>query len=180
MRAFLAIDTGPQPRSDEREGGDRADSHLTLRFFGEIGPEIVRRVIEAVPTATREVAPFDLALGGVGAFPSADRPRVVWLGVTHGDAEVRRLERRLDDALTSIGLPPPDGRFVPHVTLFRVRSPQDRARASALLAGEVPAPILPAVRVAAVALKQSTLSARGARHSVVRAFPLEAPWLRSD
>jgi RNA 2',3'-cyclic 3'-phosphodiesterase len=174
VRAFLAVETGPPTSTGSARSGDLAPAHLTLRFFGEIGPEVADRVIAAVPSAARAVEPFDLALGGIGAFPSAERPRVVWLGVTEGDAEVRRLAAHLDDALTAVGLPPVPGAFVPHVTLFRVRTPRDRDRARALLDGRVAAPFAPAVRVGEVLLKESTLTPRGPQHRVVRSFALGA------
>jgi RNA 2',3'-cyclic 3'-phosphodiesterase len=180
VRAFLAIDTGrPRSPGSDPVGGD-APAHLTLRFFGEVGPEVVDRVIAAVPGAAREVEPFDLALGGVGAFPSPDRPRVVWLGITEGNVEVRKLARSVDEHLAAVGLPAGSGEFVPHVTLLRVRTPRDRDRARALLDGAIAVPMAPAVRVAEVLLKASTLTPRGPEHRVVRSFALGAGAAASD
>jgi RNA 2',3'-cyclic 3'-phosphodiesterase len=172
MRAFLAIDTGPEPRPDGAAATGGPPPHLTLRFFAEVGPEAVERLVAAIPEAARAVAPFDLALGGVGAFPTAARPRVVWLGVARGSDGVLELARRVADVLERAGFPREPDAFVPHVTLFRVRSSRDRERAEALLAGRVPAPAPPPVRVREVLLKESRLSAQGAEHRVVRAFPL--------
>ena len=168
MRAFLGIDTGPfTPSAD-----DRSPPHVTLRFLGDVDAERLERVIAAIPAAASSVAPFDLALGGVGAFPSPEHPRVVWLGVQQGAVEVVRLAGQVNDALAPIGWPPEPGAFVPHVTLFRVRSPRDRRRAADLLQGRESLPSPPAVRVRAVALKESRLGPNGAEHRIVREFPL--------
>jgi RNA 2',3'-cyclic 3'-phosphodiesterase len=172
VRAFVAVDTGVPLVPGEAPRAASAPSHLTLRFLGEVAPEPLARVIAVLPAAVAPVAPFDLALGGVGAFPSPDRPRVVWVGVTEGAAQVRRLAARVSDALAPIGWPAEPGEFVPHVTLFRVRSPRDRDRARALLGGTALAPAALPVRVRAVALKESRLGPHGAEHRVVREFPL--------
>lgn len=173
MRAFLAIDTAAGP-AGEPATGPAAPSHLTLRFFGEISPEGIAQVIGAVGPALRPVAPFELGSGSVGAFPSSERPRIVWLGLGRGEAEVRDLVSRIDAALATVGLPPAREPFVPHVTLLRVRSPRDLPRARALLEGRVAIPTFPPVAVRAVLLKESRLTAGGPRHTVVHAFPLAA------
>jgi RNA 2',3'-cyclic 3'-phosphodiesterase len=168
MRAFLGVDTGAL--ADGRT--DPSPAHVTLRFLGEVDPDGIERIVAAMPAAAGSVAPFDLGLGGVGAFPSAAGPRVVWLRVREGEDEVRRLAAGVSDALARIGWPPEPGPFVPHVTLFRVRSPRDRQRALDLLEGRTAPPTAPVVRVRAVALKESRLGPHGAEHRVLREFTL--------
>lgn len=173
MRAFVAIDVGrPLSGGPDAGSGDEAPPHLTLRFFAEIGPDEVERVSSAVDEVARATGSFDLSLEGIGAFPSAERPRVVWLAVARGREEVVGIGRRLDLALARIGFPPEPRELVPHVTLFRVRSARDRERASALLGGRTTAPTSPPVRVREITLKESVLGPGGARHRIVRAFPL--------
>jgi RNA 2',3'-cyclic 3'-phosphodiesterase len=171
MRAFLGVDTGAFADG----GPDPSPPHVTLRFLGEVDPDGIERVIAAMPAAVGPIAPFDLGLGGVGAFPSAAAPRVVWLSVREGGEEVRRLAAGVSEALSRIGWPPEPGEFVPHVTLFRVRSPRDRRRALDLLEGRTAPPTAPVVRVRAVALKESRLGAHGAEHHVLREFALAGP-----
>ncbi|HKJ59555.1 MAG TPA: RNA 2',3'-cyclic phosphodiesterase, partial [Halobacteriales archaeon] len=62
---------------------DPTQAHVTLKFLGETPRSRVSRVestIEAAVTAAG-VAPFEATFGGLGAFPSEDYIRVVWLGV---------------------------------------------------------------------------------------------------
>jgi 2'-5' RNA ligase len=68
--------------------------------------------------------------------------------------------------------PSRDERFVPHLTLFRVRSPGQRRRAGALLAGAEPAPPPRRVAVREVHLKESTLAPGGAQHRTLARFAL--------
>jgi RNA 2',3'-cyclic 3'-phosphodiesterase len=167
VRAFVAIPVG----SDPIEG---PPDHLTLRFLGEIDPARVDGLSARIAPAVASVGPFDLTLDGVGAFPSGARPRVVWRAVTVGADRVRELAERVARAATESGFPPEPGPFVPHVTLFRVRSPRDVARARAVLEGRSPPPRARTVRVAVVELLESTFEPSGrVHHRSVRRFPLE-------
>ena len=163
----MAVDVGPE--GPPGHGG--APAHLTLRFLGEVPPERNAAIVAGLEVAARGSVPFSLRLEGVGAFPSADRPRVVWVGVSTGRAEVVELARRVRAALEpEFGREP--GEFVPHLTLFRVRSPSDRTAARELLAGARPLPPPRDVRVAELLLKASTLLPQGATHRTLHAIPL--------
>jgi 2'-5' RNA ligase len=119
----------------------------------------------------RPVAPFTLSFGEVGAFPSPDRPRVVFRGVRSGADPLERLASAAREAARSVGLPFDDRPFVPHLTLMRVRRPRDEARARLLLEG--PSSLVPApFEVREVLLKESLLGPAGAVHRVVRRCPL--------
>lgn len=165
MRAFVAVELDAAPEGP-------APEHLTLRFLGEIPPEEIDALAAALSEAVREMPAFEFTLDGVGAFPSRERPRVVWWGARGGAERLRELAARVDDALDRAGHPKDRESFVPHVTLFRVRSSRDVARARALLDGSVPLPPPRPVRVRQIVLKESRLGPEGARHRTVRAFPL--------
>ena len=167
MREFVAVDVGPEA---ERRP---ATAHLTLRFLGEVPPERNHLLGRLLAGVGRESAPFLLRLEGVGAFPTPARPRVVWVGVTRGRSEVAELARRVQAALASDFGPSPE-EFVPHLTLFRVRSVQDRVVAQELLAGARPAPPPRDVLIDRLLLKESVLGPRGAVHRTIADFPLEA------
>ena len=167
MRLFVAIDVAPSV-------GDHgtAPTHLTLRFLGEVAPERLDALSSAIEEAVGGHPAYDLVLEGVGAFPSPDRPRVVWVGASAGGPETVELVARLSAELAKVGFPPDRERCVPHVTLFRVRSAAHQRRARALLSGEAPVPPARTVRVREVVLKESTLTPQGAVHRTLRTFPL--------
>jgi len=170
MRAFVAVEV-PPPSSDARQAP--APEHLTLLFLGEIPRERVELITAALSPVGMNTAPFDLTLEGVGAFPSPERPRVVWTGATEGIDELVRLANLVRAALAHEGDPSRrETSFVPHLTLFRVRSPNDVRRARELLAGRTPPPASRRFRVAEFVLKESEISSRGATHRTVRTFPL--------
>lgn len=168
MRVFVAVEV-PSTSADPARS---APEHLTLAFLGEVPPEKLPHVEAAVEESVRERRAFDLVLDGVGAFPSPTRPRVVWVGATTGAVELGDAAERLAAALERAGFPRERSGFVPHLTLFRVRSPAQHRRALALLRGDEPAPPARTVRVQELVLKESTLTPNGAVHRTIRSFPL--------
>lgn len=97
--------------------------HLTLVFLGEIQDGRLIPVAETLRAAASGIPPFVTALSGIGGFPGLERPRVVWVGVGEGAAEVRRLKERLDAVLDPLGFEPGERDFHPHLTLGRVKEP---------------------------------------------------------
>jgi 2'-5' RNA ligase len=94
--------------------------HITLKFFGEVAPERLDVIEEAVRFAGERTGPLDLRLDGLGAFPSVVRPRILWVGIDAPPA-LELLHDRLERGGDAIGFPPEGVPFRPHVTLGRVR-----------------------------------------------------------
>ena len=94
--------------------------HLTLKFFGEVAPERLEVIDEVVRFAAHGTGPLALRIDRLGAFPSAARPRVLWIGI-EGPPALELLQDRLERGGEAIGFPPEGAPFQPHVTLGRVR-----------------------------------------------------------
>ncbi len=128
MRAFLAIPL-PEKLCEELAAlgrsitGLRAQKagtiHLTIRFLGEVeDPEPVAAA--AAEVASRHTA-FDVSVAGVGAFPDARRPRVVWVGLGEGEAPARALAADIEAAVVALGFPREERPWSAHITLGRFR-----------------------------------------------------------
>ena len=100
--------------------------HLTVEFLGEVESDVEQRTT-AVLGEPIPIAPFDLSFDGLGMFPESGPPRVLWLGIGGGLADLKRLHVSLRERL-SLAADSRDG-FNPHLTLARFR---DRARRSDL------------------------------------------------
>ncbi|MCI4330851.1 MAG: RNA 2',3'-cyclic phosphodiesterase [Thermoplasmata archaeon] len=167
MRAFIAIEVPPLPHDpgeETRKGGNSA--HLTLRFFEDLDERRLPQVVAALDRAARSTSSFRLALEGLGAFPNARSPRVLWVGLGLGREHAIALAGRVSAELEAIGFAPEPRGFTPHVTLFRVRNARDRDRALRLLSSGV------GVRygettIRELVLKESLLSRTGAVHQVL-------------
>ncbi len=140
--------------------------HFTLAFLGE-QPGAEEAL--AAGTSVSEVPEFELALGGAGAFPNTARPRVLWLGVTAGAAELIAAAERLRTALQERRFAVDERKFRPHLTLGRVR-PRGERSAKQALAAIAPAE-LARWTAREACLMQSVLGKGGATHTVLRTFP---------
>ena len=94
--------------------------HVTLRFLGEQPDALVAPLVGALERAASAVHVPDLLVSGLGAFPSLDRPRVLWLRVRMNVA-LAALYQKVDDVVASLGIPREARAFHPHVTVGRVR-----------------------------------------------------------
>ena len=90
------------------------------------GATIADALTESVAESVRRVAPFTLALGGGGAFPSPRRASVVWLGVSTGADELTALAGVITATTAPLGFAGDDDRpYRPHLTLARVNAARD-------------------------------------------------------
>jgi RNA 2',3'-cyclic 3'-phosphodiesterase len=101
-------------------------AHLTLAFLGDLDGPALAEVGRRARAAAFASTPFDADLRAVGAFPRAERARVVWVGWGSGGDAVVALQSALARELESAGLGREEGRpFTPHVTVARARSALD-------------------------------------------------------
>ncbi len=93
--------------------------HWTLQFLGDLSDvEMAEVCLRTVRTAAKHVA-FTVEAKGVGAFPSIQRPRTLWLGAGEGAEQMVELHASIEQALNSLGFRGENRQFVPHLTLGR-------------------------------------------------------------
>ena len=102
--------------------------HVTLRFLGPTSEGRIADLIAAVRATAASSQPFDVRIDGAGAFPSAGRPRTIWLAHHDGGDGLAELAARLDRELVGAGWPASERPFRAHLTLARAdgvrRGPQ--------------------------------------------------------
>jgi RNA 2',3'-cyclic 3'-phosphodiesterase len=97
--------------------------HLTLKFYGEVALERLEVIEESLRFAARGTPPLPMRLDVLSAFPTAARPRVLWIGID-APPGLALLQERLEQGGEAIGFPPEGAPFRPHLTLGRVREGQ--------------------------------------------------------
>lgn len=133
IRAFIAIDLPlyiqqqlgsvleqlKRPETQAVRWVPAQNIHLTIKFLGDVSPanlEILKRILQNEVTRYR---PFEIHVGGLGAFPSMRRPRVIWVGVD-APAVLASLQRAIEIETIRLGYTAEERGFSPHLTLGRV------------------------------------------------------------
>jgi len=149
--------------------------HLTLKFLGNIAQDRVPQITEAIAQAAQDVAPFQIQIGRLGAFPNMGRPQVIWVAI-EGEVEgLIALQRGIDQALIPLGFAPESRSFTPHLTLGRLReraSPAERKRiGERMIATEFEGGS--AMEVSEISLMRSKLTPQGAIYSRIASVELK-------
>jgi RNA 2',3'-cyclic 3'-phosphodiesterase len=149
-------------------------AHCTLKFLGELPAERAEAAICAASELKRTERAFRLTLEGVGAFPDARRPQVLWLGVTTGAPELTRLATSLDRCLQLSGFDREERPYVPHLTLARIKfRGAEKPAAHALATVKDMGPVA-TWEVRSFALFESVSTSEGVRYTAIETFDLEA------
>jgi 2'-5' RNA ligase len=140
--------------------------HLTLRFLGWADTTGYERVLAALDES--DLGPsFQVKLGQMGAFPRPGKATVLWLDIVEGKTRLAELAALSDEAALAAGFPAEERPYQAHLTVSRVRPPED---VTAMIEGA------PDVGVGwpctSVVVYQSHLGRGGARYEPLETFPL--------
>ncbi len=134
IRTFVAVDVSPSIRnaagrlihrlsaeSVDFNWVEKENLHITLNFLGDVEETEVPAVCRLVEETVSDFGSFEVSIKGLGCFPKPEKPRVMWMGVDEGAAELTELHVRLADALETLRFPRDRNDFRPHLTLGRLR-----------------------------------------------------------
>jgi RNA 2',3'-cyclic 3'-phosphodiesterase len=93
--------------------------HLTLKFLGDTPLDMISPIQDQLDNLTASVAAFNFMAAAAGLFPSARKPRVIWVGLDH-KVDLAMLSKGLDDALEPLKIDREERPFSPHLTIGRV------------------------------------------------------------
>ena len=99
--------------------------HFNLRFFEEIEDDRIEELKKSLEEVCKSFEPFEINVTGLGFFPNKNYIRVIWIGVKDGYQAFVALAEAIDNALSNLGFLREE-KFVPHLTLGRVRSGRNR------------------------------------------------------
>lgn len=166
------IDRLTEALPDTRASWIREENlHLTVKFLGETPVIKVEALTQATERAATGMSPFEIVIGGCGAFPTRGQPRVLWIGIQDPSAHLNELHRALEAECAQAAFPREPRPFHPHLTMARLRQPNG-ARHLAELHKEIGFnPI--AVSVRDVCVIRSELRSEGSRYSVIYRHDLQ-------
>lgn len=199
LRLFAAITLGPDLKSDlgalernlqaafrERHVSKAVrwvgpeNIHLTLKFLGQVDEERVPGLISALQESSTQIAPFNMTVGGLGCFPNARRPNVIWAGLAGDVSSAIELARRLEESFNRLGFPRETRPLSPHLTLGRVRREAglaDRTAVGAIVEA-LPAQVYGTIAANALHLIKSDLRPGGPVYTGLTSIALHDPFPR--
>lgn len=96
--------------------------HLTLKFLGDVTPEQIPSIEEAIHDAVKGLQPFDIKIGGIRAFKNLSQPKVLWINIATEPTSIIQLAENLDSSLNCLSFPKESRKFTPHLTIARIRN----------------------------------------------------------
>ncbi len=177
IRLFIAIDLPPPIRHILHSMGrgipnarpvKEEQIHLTLRFIGDVEGSIFKDIRESL--ASVAIHPFSISVKGVGHFPPRGKPRVIWAGVQPTE-QLIQMRNRIETQLAGCGIEPERRKFMPHITLARLKNTPAK-RLGEFLAGNsfFETEMFPVLHFN---LYSSKLTQKGAIHTIERSYSLE-------
>ncbi len=103
-----------------------ANLHLTLKFLGSIGEELVEGVAGACRRVAARHQPIEAKAIGFGAFPSLQRPNILWVGV-EAPPTLAALQGEIEAAMVELGFDKEERAYHPHLTVGRVKESRGSA-----------------------------------------------------
>ena len=151
----------------------REQFHLTLKFLGNVAVSRVDELVGGLRSSCAGFGTLNLRAEGIGFFPDAGRPRVVWAGVRDDGDRLAQLQRKIVSATRDFTEEKPEGEFAGHVTLGRIKSlrrsdAEMLSKAAEAMATELFGEWI----VDEVELIRSELSSSGSRYATVAIAPL--------
>ncbi len=133
MRAFVGFFTTKglyehvEKLREESEGFLRGkwvepqNLHMTFQFLGEIDRSQAVSVLSNLQKIAESYEPFEVQYRALGVFPDRKRPRILWMGVSKGEAKLKKLASTVVQLNRREGIKVDSKPFHPHVTVCRIK-----------------------------------------------------------
>ncbi len=134
MRCFLAVDLSEEVKdylnniiksidsSEAKVGWVTPNQlHLTLKFLGEVSEDKIEKVVKELDKI--EFQKFELKITNFGVFPDYNYVRILWVD-TEPIRYILELKTKVEKSLLDF-FPKEDKRFLPHITIGRVKFVKD-------------------------------------------------------
>jgi len=149
-----------------------ANLHLTLKFLGDVAPEVPEAVGDVLQRGLTSRQPFEVRAAGAGAFPDEQRPRVLWVGLHDESGALKALQADVEGWMEALGFAREGRPFKPHLTLGRVKDGHASVAEALQPFRET---FFGASIIKDVTLYESRLKAKGAEYVVLRRALIGGP-----
>ena len=149
--------------------------HLTLKFLGDVSFTSLAQLAEKLKVEAASHEMFSMSVGGLGAFPTPRRARVIWIGLEAPPA-LEALRGGVDAATVQLGYAAEKRPFSAHLTIGRVGqnvSVSDLQRIRNVLEA-TKVGVLGTFRVEAIHIFKSDLQPGGSVYTDLYALPMKS------
>lgn len=139
--------------------------HITLKFLGNVEELRRKSITDIMDNNTRDLASFPITVEQIGAFPSIEKPQIIWAGIGEGHELLKNLANALESDFAKVGFPQEARPFNAHITIGRLRSHHNaRNLISKLTSIQIPSI---KIQIKHLTLYQSVLSSQGPVYSAI-------------
>ena len=151
--------------------------HLTLKFFGDVSDDRLNEISLRLRETATDGMPLCLSVGKFGCFPTIQKPRVLWIGLSDKTKFLAALHGTLESELAAIGFKPEKRQFHPHITIGRVhrRVKKDKIARMRNPLQNFALDSIAEVNVKNITLIRSDLTPSGSVYTLIDEFPLVEP-----
>lgn len=111
------------PKKDNIKWVNPGHIHLTLKFLGHTPFEATDEINDVLQKMVANHSGMELDINATGCFPKIERPRVLWLGVGGQVNKLQDFVADVNNKLEKLGFPLEESKFIPHITLARIKYP---------------------------------------------------------
>lgn len=94
--------------------------HITIKFLGSVDAATAGNLTSGFSTLSG-LNKVRYTIEGIGAFPSADHPSVIWAGINCDKNALSSIVQAVEHFVSGYGFTPEKRKFSPHLTLARIK-----------------------------------------------------------
>ncbi|MCL4418458.1 MAG: RNA 2',3'-cyclic phosphodiesterase, partial [Actinobacteria bacterium] len=97
--------------------------HLTLKFLDYTNVSRIPKIVRAINSVSASFPEFSFSTGDrIKAFPDLKSARIIFVPVEEGNEKIIQFYDKLEDSLNKIKIRKEPRKFIPHLTVARIRN----------------------------------------------------------
>ncbi len=111
--------------------------HITLKFIGDIESNLIEPISEELQILVEKSKNFNLLFRNFGMFYRDKKPKIFWLGLVENE-NLSNFTVQIDNICAKFGLEKEKRKFLPHITLLRIKEKDNTTPLEKLLKFDLP------------------------------------------
>jgi len=98
--------------------------HITLKFLGNIKKSEIDKIYKSIEASLESKNSFKFHIAGLlDGFPKLSSARILYGVIGEGNEKLGELQHIVDSSLADIGFESDERKFIPHITIARMKNP---------------------------------------------------------